>query len=365
MKIARRFENFPPYTPIEPVDVLSARLGINPEKIVKLDANENPYGPCQAATNALSNLAYCHLYPDPESRNLRAELAKFTGIDVSYLMAGAGADELIDLILRILLDTQEVVINLPPTFGMYDFDTRLNDGRLIEIQRNADFSINLPAIEDILSKNDVKVIFITSPNNPDGGIISDEDLKQILKHPVMVVLDEAYLEFTGNNNDDWRSASKIAWVPEYNNLIVLRTFSKWAGLAGLRVGYGAFPLWLMNTMWVAKQPYSVNVAASQVAIASLKNLAELKSNIRKIRQEKIVLFELLNKFKFLRVFPSQSNFILCKLITGSAQEMKQFLLKKGILVRYYNTSILKDFIRISVGTPSDTAALISVLEEWK
>jgi histidinol-phosphate aminotransferase len=365
MKIAGRFENFPAYTPIEPVDVLSARLGIQPDEIIKLDANENPYGPCEAAKKALSNLAYCHLYPDPENRKLRTELQKFTGVDANYLMAGAGADELIDLILRVLLEPQQSVINLPPTFGMYDFDTRLNNGRLIEIQRNADFSINFAAIDDTLSKNDVKVIFITSPNNPDGGMISDECLKQLLKHPVMVVLDEAYLEFTGDNNDDWRSTSKISWVPDYENLIILRTFSKWAGLAGLRVGYGAFPLWLMKTIWVAKQPYSVNVAASQAAVASLQNLTELEMNIQKIRQEKIILFDLLKKFKFLSVFPSQSNFILCKLNTGSALEMKQFLINKGILVRHYNTPMLKNFIRISVGRPKDTAAFISALEAWK
>lgn len=365
MKIAGRFENFPAYTPIEPVDVLSARLGIQPDEIIKLDANENPYGPCEAAKKALSNLEYCHLYPDPENRKLRTELQKFTGVSANYLMAGAGADELIDLILRVLLEPQQSVINLPPTFGMYDFDTRLNNGRLIEIQRNADFSINFAAINDTLSKNDVKVIFITSPNNPDGGMISDEYLKQLLKHPVMVVLDEAYLEFTGDNNDDWRSTSKISWVPDYENLIVLRTFSKWAGLAGLRVGYGAFPLWLMKTIWVAKQPYSVNVAASQAAVASLKNLTELEMNIQKIRREKIILFDLLKKFKFLSVFPSQSNFILCKLNTGSALEMKQFLINIGILVRHYNTPMLKNFIRISVGRPKDTAAVISALEAWK
>ena len=365
MKVASRFENFPAYTPIEPVDVLSARLGILPDKIVKLDANENPYGPCQAAKKALSDLRYCNLYPDPESRELRAELEKFTGVSATYLMAGAGADELIDLILRVLLEPQESVINLPPTFGMYDFDTRLNNGSVIEIQRNSDFSIDLAAIENTLTNNNVKAIFITSPNNPDGGMISDNELEKLLTYPVMVVLDEAYLEFTGDSNEDWRATSKISWVPEYENLIVLRTFSKWAGLAGLRVGYGAFPLWLMKTLWIAKQPYSVNVAASQAAIASLQNLAELEENIRKIRQEKHVLFEKLKKFDFLRVYPSQSNFILCKLNTGSALEMKQFLLNKGIMVRHYNTPILNNFIRISVGRPMDTAAVISALEDWK
>ena len=365
MKIASRFENFPAYTPIEPIDVLSARLGRHPDEIVKLDANENPYGACQVARKALANLAYCHIYPDPESRKLRAALEKFTGVNASYLMAGAGADELIDLILRVLLEPQEKVINLPPTFGMYDFDTRLNNGQIINIQRNPDFSINLEAIRTTILQGKVKIIFITSPNNPDGGILTDDDLKQILDLPVLVVLDEAYIEFTGDNVAEWHTNSRISLVPKYENLIVLRTFSKWAGLAGLRIGYGAFPLWLMDTLWIAKQPYNVNVAASEAAIASLNSLPELELNIRKIREERKRMLESLSQISFLKIIPSFSNFILCRLKSGRALDLKKFLLGKGILVRHYNNDLLENYIRISVGKPDDTEKVIAALEEWK
>lgn len=365
MKIASRFENFPAYSPIEPIDVLAIRLGKTPDEITKLDANENPYGPCQAAKKALANLDYCHIYPDPESRKLRAALEKYTGVCSSYLLAGAGADELIDLILRVLLEPQDKVINLPPTFGMYDFDTRLNNGQIINIQRKTDFSIDLEAIKSTIIKNNAKVIFVTSPNNPDGGIISDDDFNQILELPVVVILDEAYIEFTGDNRNEWQTNSRIALVPQHDNLIVLRTFSKWAGLAGLRIGYGAFPIWLMNTLWIAKQPYNVSNAASEAAIASLKSLSELELNVQKIRTERKRLIEKLIKIPFLNIIPSKSNFVLCQMNTGNALELKQFLLDKGILVRHYKTDLLNNFIRISVGTPGDTDKVITALEEWK
>ncbi len=169
MKTANRFNNFPPYTPIEPFEVLSKRLGLKTEEIIKLDANENPYGPAPAVKQALAALPFPHIYPDPESRELRAALAEFCGLDMEYLMAGAGADELIDLLLRVVLEPGETVINCPPTFGMYSFDTRLNFGRVTEVERKADFSLDIPEIKKQVFQNQAKVIFITSPNNPDGS----------------------------------------------------------------------------------------------------------------------------------------------------------------------------------------------------
>ncbi len=272
MNTAKRFNNFPPYTPIEPFEVLSKRLGLKPEEIIKLDANENPYGPAPAVKKALAELSYPHIYPDPESRELRAALADFCGLDMDYLLAGAGADELIDLLLRVVLEPGETVINCPPTFGMYSFDTRLNFGSVIEVERKADFSLNIPEIKKQVFQNKAKVIFITSPNNPDGSLISDEDFNQLVQLPTLIVLDEAYIEFTGNTAAEWRTSSRIQKVREFDNLIVLRTFSKWAGLAGLRVGYGAFPLWMMPVLWAAKQPYNVNVAGNAAALASLNSL---------------------------------------------------------------------------------------------
>ncbi|MDO9087098.1 MAG: histidinol-phosphate transaminase [Anaerolineaceae bacterium] len=365
MKIAERFNNFQKYTPIEPFEVLSMRLGRKPEDIVKLDANENPYGPAPEVKKAMANLAFINIYPDPESRELREKLSTFTNVDQKFLIAGAGADELIDLLLRILLEPGDTVINCPPTFGMYAFDTRLNNGAIIDINRNTDFSINIQAVKNSVDKNSPKVLFLTSPNNPDGSLISDDELIELLTLPVMVVLDEAYIEFTGDRSEDWKSKSRIQWVPRFSNLVVLRTFSKWAGLAGLRVGFGAFPEWIIPTLWAAKQPYNVNVAANQAAITSLQSLSYLSNNVRKIRQEREKLFDLLSDIPFLQPVPSEANFILCRVKNITAIFLKNFLLDRGIMVRYYETPLLKNYVRISIGKSDDHQKLVQALEELK
>jgi histidinol-phosphate aminotransferase len=361
MKIAQRFQSFPPYTPIEPFEVISARLGIPIEQIVKLDANENPYGPSPRARQALAELNFAHIYPDPESRALRAALSQLTGVSPDNLMPGSGADELIDLILRVLLEPGDSVINLPPTFGMYDFDTRLNAGQVIDIARRPDFSLDLPAIRQAVAERQPKVLFITTPNNPDGSFPSAAALDELLDLPLMVVIDEAYIEFCSQGGMLGAGLSRIRQVPERENLVVLRTFSKWAGLAGLRVGYGAFPTWLMPTLWKAKQPYNVNVAASAAAIASIEDRETLASNVARLRQERASLYERLCGIPYLRPFPSEANFILCQVVGRSAAELKQELARQGVLLRYYNTPLLKDFIRVSVGKPEDSDAVLAAL----
>lgn len=363
MKTARRFANFPPYTPIEPFEVLSARLGRPPEQIIKLDANENPYGPSPLARQALANLDFPHIYPDPESRALRASLAAFTGLPADYLLAGAGADELIDLLLRVLLEAGDSVINCPPTFGMYPFDTLLNTGQVIDIPRRADFSLDLPAIQAAVSERQPKALFLTTPNNPDGSLATPTEIEALLALPVLVVIDEAYIEFTSQGGRLGEKLSRIQQVPQRENLVILRTFSKWAGLAGLRVGYGAFPAWLMPVLWTAKQPYNVNVAASAAAQASLQDLDYLAANVARLRAERQRLFEGLRSVPYLRPFPSEANFILCQVLGRPASRLKEALAAQGVLVRHYNNALLKDYIRISVGRPQDTQAVLNALHQ--
>lgn len=233
---AAHLTSLPPYIPIEPFEVLSARLGRAPEAIIKLDANENPYGPSPLAWQALAELRFPHIYPDPESRALRVALARFTGLDEQYLIASAGADELIDLLLRVLLEPGDCVLSCPPTFGMYAFDTRLNAGQLVEVRRRPDFGLDIPAIRQAVKTHRPKALFLASPNNPDGGLIAPESLDELLELPVLVVLDEAYIEFCGKGRLG-ATATRLGQVAWRRNLVVLRTFSKWAGLAGLRVGY--------------------------------------------------------------------------------------------------------------------------------
>ena len=371
MMTRKHLESLPPYAPIEPFEVLSARLGRSPDQIVKLDANENPYGPLPAVRAALGKMEFPHIYPDPESRALRKSLSTFTGIGEEYLLAGQGADELIDLLMRVFLDPNDCILSCPPTFGMYSFDAELNAARCIEVPRNADFSLDMESIRKAVETYQPKLSFITSPNNPDGSVIAPEIMDELLSLPTLIVFDEAYIEFASpllppssaaEINDLGASLSRIREVPERENLIVLRTFSKWAGLAGLRIGYGAFPLWLMPTLWKSKQPYNVNVAASVAAQVSLEHTDELVKVVELLKNERQRLFAALQEVTYLKPYPTQSNFILCQVIGRDAAKLKAILAQEyGVFIRYFNKPGLRDHIRISVGRPQDTDTLVNAL----
>ena len=347
-----------PYTPIQPFEVVSRRLGRRIEEITKLDANENPYGPSLQALEAIASENWFHIYPDPEAGALRGALANYLEFPSQRLMAGMGADELIDLVLRALLSPNDVVINCPPSFGMYPFSTAVNMGRLVNVARGADFSLDIEGIKKAVADNPTaKLLFICSPNNPDGSLASEADLRALLNLPILVVLDEAYIEFAEAEGHQ----SRIHWVVEYDNLVVLRTFSKLAGLAGLRVGYGAFPEWLLPHLWKIKQPYNVNVAASSAAIASLQEPSWMKEKVALLVAERERMVSELEQFDFLHAYPSRSNFVLFRVSGRSAEQLKLDLTREGVLVRYFDKPGLENCIRISAGRPQDTDRLIAAI----
>jgi histidinol-phosphate aminotransferase len=347
------------YTPILPFEVLSRRLGIPAEQIVKLDANENPYGPVPAVLEALAEYNYYHIYPDPQQSELRRALAEFTGVDDSLIVPTHGADEMLDYLCRLFLKPGDAIIDCPPTFGMYSFDAQLEGAQVIEVWRTADYAVDVPAVEaackqPALSGATPKLLFLTSPNNPTGNWLSDEDLRRLLALPLLVVLDEAYVEFAD-------FSSRAAWVKKHDNLIILRTFSKAAGIAGLRLGYGICPAWLMAELWKFKQPYNVNVAASVAGIASLRHVEQIRIVVEQLKQERARLLACLQGISFLRPHPSHANFILCDVMNRDAKELKLALERQGILVRHYNKTGLRNCIRISVGRPDQTNRLIEAL----
>ncbi len=186
-------------------------------------------------------------------------------------------------------------------------------------------------------------------------MIEKEQLLQLLKKNILVVLDEAYVEFSGN--------SFAGLVTDYSNLVVLRTFSKWAGLAGLRVGFGIMPDFILNQLMKIKQPYNVNAAAQTAAIEALKHLDYLLATIDKIKKERVRLYGKLSQIDWLEIYPSESNFILCRVKTGNAKQIYQRLQKKGIFIRYYDSPDLSNFVRITVGKPSQTNKLMAALKE--
>ncbi|MDI7274520.1 MAG: histidinol-phosphate transaminase [Anaerolineae bacterium] len=345
-----------PYVPVEPPEVWAERLGLPQERLVKLDANENPYGPSPRAREALARLANGHIYPDPEQRALRQALARRLDLDVESIFVGHGSDELIDLILRLVLRPGDLVVDCPPTFGMYRFCAAVSGGRVLAVPRRPDYSLDVPALEAAAEDGRVRALFITSPNNPDGSVTPPEVIERLLRLPILVVVDEAYVEFSG-------LPSLMSRQPLADNLIVLRTFSKWAGLAGLRVGYGLFPPGIIQHLWKIKPPYNVNVAGAAAALASLEDEAYLQANVARLVAERERLRLELARFPFLHPYPSRANFLLCRVSQLSARQVWEALRRRGVLVRYFEEAGLKDCIRISSGTPEQVDALLAALRQ--
>jgi histidinol-phosphate aminotransferase len=348
-----------PYAPIAPLDVLSKRLGIAVDQIVKLDANENPYGPSPRVIDALARADQLYIYPDPDQNELREAISEFIGVDKEHILCGAGGDEVIELIGKAFLRSGDILVDLPPTFGMYRWLSDTLNATYIVVPRRKDFSIDIEAVEKLFDgQRMAKLLFITNPNNPDGSLVSARDLERLLALPVVVVIDEAYIEFSGADS----FASRIA---RHDNLIVLRTFSKIAALAGMRVGYGVFPSNIVKHLWKIKQPYTPSAASSLAAIAAMRDRAYLDDCLRRLIAERSRLGELLSEFDWLSVFPSQANFLLCRVDENkNALQIKLKLESRGILVRYFDRDGLRDCVRISVGKPEQTDKLISALRDF-
>jgi histidinol-phosphate aminotransferase len=360
--IGDRIRDLSEYAP-EPMDVLAERLGLPVGQLIKLDANENPYGPTRHTMQVLNGYSGYQYYPDPLSRHLREALCDYLGVDAERIVVGNGSDELIDLILRLFRPENGAggvaeVINCPPTFSMYSHYAHTNDLKLTDIPRLASFEVDVAAIETLfLEQPRPGILFLASPNNPDGQLVPEGVLRRLLALPLLVVLDEAYVEFSSHSYKDM--------VSEYDNLVVLRTFSKWAGLAGLRVGYGIFPRELMPALWRLKSPYNVNGLAQTAALATLDDLAEAQNTVRKISEERDRFTQKLLTLPHLRVYPSQANFLLCQLNGMPIDTLRQAMETRGIILRYYNEPPLTNAMRITIGTPSQNEAVWVVLRSLK
>jgi histidinol-phosphate aminotransferase len=341
------------YEAIEPAEVVAERLGVPADRVAKLDGNENPYGPSPRVIEALAAFDGYHRYPDPQQRKLRAALAAYTGVGAEHIVAGAGSDELIDLLLRATLSASDAVIICPPTFGMYAFLTRVAGARVIEVPRRDDFSLDIDAVR--AAAGEAKIVFVPSPNNPTGNPLSEAELEALLATGLLVVVDEAYVEFA--------QRSFVSLVSQREHLIVLRTFSKWAGLAGLRAGYGMMPPMLASVLMQIKQPYTPNVAAEVAMLASLKDREALMANVRTIVSERERLQRGLEALEFVEVFPSEANFLLCRLDGMEGREARDRLAQRGCFVRYFDTPRLRDCIRISAGLPEENDRAIEALRE--
>ncbi len=343
--------NFATYHGVDPSEELARKAGIKPEDVIRLNANENPYGPLDKVSAALSGLPL-HLYPDPNQRKLRAALGEYTGQPVERIMAGAGGDEIIDLLMRLFIAPGQKVLDCEPTFGMYSFSARLAEAEIVSVPRNSTWDIDIPAMLEAIDDS-ARIVFLASPNNPTGNLLTERDARALLKTGVIVCVDETYYEFSGS------TLSPL--LDEYENLVILRSFSKWAGIAGLRVGYAIASSELVGHLMDIKQPYNINIAGEAAVLAALEHRGELLERAATLIEQRKRLEAVVDEFPGISYYPSEANFLLCRFERRTAEEAYVGLAQRGIFVRRFPQTVLDSSLRISTGTPEQTDLLIDAL----
>ena len=349
--LCAHLQNLEAYEPPD-WEALAARAGVSPDRLIRLDANENPYGPAPRVAEALARFEDYGYYPD--YRALTEAVARYAGVLPENVVLGNGGDEVVDLLVRAFVAPGEGAIICPPAFGMYAVCIQAHRGRVLRAPRRADFSLDAAAIER-LAHGDArpKLLFITSPGNPDGQAIPLETVRRLLRLPLAVVVDEAYIEFGGE--------SALPLLAAHPNLIVLRTFSKWAGMAGLRLGYALAAPPVAGALRRLRPPYNVNAAAVVAALATFDDMEQVRAAIARLVAERERLHAALEALPGIHPLPSQANFILCRLEGRTGQQVADDLLAHGILVRRFSDPALADAVRITVGRPDQNDALLAAL----
>lgn len=312
-------------------------------KMVFLDANENPF---ENGTNR---------YPDPQQRNLKALLAKQKDIKEGNILLGNGSDEVLDLLFRAFCKPgTDNVITLPPTYGMYNVLSGINNVANKAVLLDSDFQPNVEAILNTVDNNS-KLLFVCSPNNPTGNSISTEKIQQLLhSFSGLVIIDEAYIDFS--TEQSW-----VSKLSEYPNLVVTQTLSKAYGMAGIRLGICVASEQVISVLNKIKPPYNVNELTQQSAKDRVSNQKVVQQEISAILSERQLLKQTLSGISFIsKVYPSDANFILAKV--DDASKRYNQLLEKGIVVRNRTTQPLcKHTLRFTVGTPEENRMLIKAL----
>lgn len=319
------------------------------QKGMLLDANESPFAGEKVAgfPNDLNR------YPDPYSTSLREKIARCLGLRKKNIFVGNGSDEIIDLLIRLFVAPGEGVLIFEPTYGLYEILAQLAEREVIRCRLDRSFQINFSEFESRVRDN-TKVIFCCSPNNPTGNLLRRKDIEKLCRgFQGIVVVDEAYVEFASE-------PSLTNTVGRFPNLIVLRTFSKAWGMAGIRVGYAVATSKIINYLDRIKLPYNLNSISSAVAIKVMSRPKAMQKNIERTVSQRTKMAKVLLGLGFF-VFPSEANFLLVKKINVSVI-FQQLIEKFGIIVRRFaGQPQLKDCIRISIGTSRQNNALIKAL----
>lgn len=351
--------DFKPYS--AGLSIAEIKKKYNLKQVLKLASNENPLGTSPLVQQTIKKYADCVFrYPRPGSPDLREQLAKTISVPQDCLVVGNGSDEIIDLLMRVKPKPRENnVIIFEPSFSIYGLQAKLCGLETRRVPLNHDLSFSF---EKLLSRVDqnTSFVFITNPDNPSGYTVKKDDifyLAERLPKNSLLIVDEAYMDFV----EEKEIYSCLADWAQSSNIVVLRTFSKMYGLAGLRIGYAVMPSWLADFTLRIKLPFSVNLLAEQAALTALQDKEFYRATWETVYHQRHYLQKELKSLNC-QVYPSQANFIMFR-PPIEAKTIFEKLLARGIIVRTLESYGLNQHLRVSIGMESENKQLIENLRE--
>ncbi|MCZ3364968.1 MULTISPECIES: histidinol-phosphate transaminase [Methanobacterium] len=362
VKVKETVKKLDPYVPGKSIPEIAQKYNLDPETIIKLGSNENPLGPSEKSMEAIKeSLQLISQYPETNLEPLKEKLALYSGVDSSNIIIGGdGADEILDVLGKTLIEPGDEFIVPLPSYMYYEFTLKIHGG--VPVYARWDMEKNELDVDSIIAalSEKTKIIFLCTPNNPSGTLIDKRDIKRVLESTdALVVADEAYFEFSEVNNVDL--------IKDYDNLLLLRTFSKVFGLSGMRIGYAISNPEFIEYMHRVKPVFSLTKLSYEAASAVLDDKEYIQESIEIGIQSREFLYENMSKFDKLDVYPSKSNYLLVGVKeTGmTSSEFAEELLKRGVIVRDCASfkGLDEYWVRVSVGTMEEDARFIEILAD--
>lgn len=354
-------QDFSPYAPGLSIDEIREKYGLS--RVIKLASNENPLGVSPLVQKALRDQsAGVFRYPRSGSPELRAALAAHLDVPEEWIVAGNGSDEIIDLLIRVAARPgRDHILIFDPSFSMYRLLARLSGVEIRTVPLDGDFHFPWDRLLQAVTEQ-TALVFVTTPDNPTGFAPSVRELEAIarqLPSRTLLVVDEAYMDFAAPMDQ----YSLLARLRDFPNVVVLRTFSKLYGLAGLRLGYGVMPPWLADALIRVKPPFSVNILAEVAGLAALRDGHFVQASLECVQTGRAWLTTELTRLGC-RVFPSQANFLLFKPTHDalSALDVFQKLLEQGVIIRPLKSYGMEMYLRVTVGTEEENRIFVRELE---
>ena len=359
--ISKNLKNYITYTSGASVPDLLSRFKINKDSILKLDANENVFiepSWLRDRINEAIQSSCVARYPDNLYLDARNSLANYLNIKSEQILLGNGSDDILDVIVHAFLDNSSELITAEPTFSMYEFLTKIVGAKHVSTLLDDNFDVNSEEVLASISDN-TKVIILASPNNPTGNHLSPDKLRHIIEGTDrIVVIDEAYVDFADYD--------LLNWISNYENLIIMRTFSKSWGLAGLRVGYAVANKELITFLKNVQKPYSLNIIGQAIIPVIINSISYIDEAIQKIKNERKWLTEAYQTVDNLKYYPSMTNFFLLRILKDNitADKLIEQLIQHNIIIRDRSDQpLLQNCVRITIGTHEMNEYVITTLKK--